>query len=91
MDQYKDLICKLLELTQEAAKLTGQTWDDAIAQIAHDVICRWLGVVHASKEAGFHATEMSSRLGFTSDEVKAVPDWLKKLLIAIAQLLPSLL
>lgn len=91
MDKYKHLICKVMELVQEAAKLTGETWDDALAQIAHDVICRWLGVVHEAKAHGYQSTELVGRFGFTSDETKAIPEWLKKVLLAIAQVLPYLL
>lgn len=91
LEPYKGLICKVLELAEEAAKLTGQTWDDAVAQMAHEVICRWLGTLHEAKANGYQASAMAHRLGFSSQEAVAVPDWLKKLLLALAQLLPALL
>jgi len=92
MDRYKYLVCKFLEMCEEAAKLTDATWDDSLASISHDILCRWLGVVHQAKVNGFRApAAVEGQFSLTAEEASKLPEWLKKILLVISQLLPVLL
>lgn len=85
MDQYKDIIHKAILLAEEIAKKTGNIWDDQAASIAHAVFDRWFGIVHGVKCGKVMAP---ARYTLTVEEVAAMPDWLQKILQAIAAILP---
>jgi hypothetical protein len=90
MEEYKEIIHRLIELCQAAAKLTGNTWDDQVASVAHEVFDRWFGIVHGvkSRPEAFGAADVESRFNLTDPEVKKLPAWLTTLLLRLIQVLP---
>lgn len=90
MEDYKDIIHRLIQLCEATANLTGNTWDDQIAAVAHEVFDRWFGIVHGvkSKPEVFGAASVEGRFNLTDEEVKKLPAWLTTLLLRLIQVLP---
>ena len=91
MDTYKELIHRLLLLCEEAAKLTGNTWDDSIANAVHTIFDQWFHIMHSGKIVGANKTAMEGRFTLTAEQALTLPAWLQVFLLTLAKLLPLLL
>lgn len=84
MDKYKDLIDKAISMCEEAAKLTGNTWDDAIAAAARTIFQNvFTRPIVGGSERSAVANEATCHA--------AMPSWLMPLVIEIAAQIIKLL
>ena len=88
MDEYRVLIDRLLAAFEEAAKLTGNRWDDLAASACRAVFERLLlrpQVSGAENEAAYH------EVGQAVNAVSGLPPWLVPLMADLATHLLRLL
>lgn len=79
LGQYHTLLCRVLDVAEELARLTANTWDDAAVTAVHDLFHRLFGPHPVACGSGMSVQAVASGVG--------LPLWMDWLIEMLRKLL----